>query len=128
MEPFQQRDPLPAEDRIPQLVDGMSPHVALGSRRLGRTATCAAEHRDQRGKLFLGRVALDDLDVRLVPVVGLLGLLPVVRLFGHSGMFPCFFGGSWAILRSSSRRAVATYPRVCDGGITASTYPRSAAM
>ena len=39
----------------------------------------------------------------------------------HSGMFPCFLGGIWVILRSSSRRAVPMYPRVCDGGITAST-------
>ena len=31
-----------------------------------------------------------------------------VRVVAHSGMFPCFFGGIWVILRSSSRSAVAT--------------------
>jgi hypothetical protein len=47
---------------------------------------------------------------------------------GHSGMFPCFFGGNVCRLPRSMRNARMTYDRVCDGGITESTYPRSAAM
>ena len=39
----------------------------------------------------------------------------------YSGMFPCFLGGSWTYLRSSRRRALAIWPRVWLGGITAST-------
>jgi hypothetical protein len=43
-------------------------------------------------------------------------------------MFPCFFGGSVSRLLASTRSALTTWTRVCDGGMTASTKPRSAAM
>jgi hypothetical protein len=46
----------------------------------------------------------------------------------HSGMFPCFLGGSVSRLFASTRSALITWIRVCDGGMTASTKPRSAAM
>jgi hypothetical protein len=39
----------------------------------------------------------------------------------HSGMFPCFFGGSVCRLLASTRSALVTCTRVCDGGMTAST-------
>src|SRR5206468_457501 len=39
----------------------------------------------------------------------------------HSGMLPCFFGGRVTILRSSRRSAETIWPRVCEGGMTAST-------
>jgi hypothetical protein len=40
---------------------------------------------------------------------------------GHSGMFPCFLGGSVSRLLASTRSALVTCTRVCDGRITAST-------
>jgi hypothetical protein len=46
----------------------------------------------------------------------------------HSGMFPCFLGGNCARLVRSVRSARVTNARVCEGSITESTYPRSAAM
>src|SRR6266498_2502679 len=46
----------------------------------------------------------------------------------QSGMLPCFLGGSVSRLVRSVRRPRTTWARVADGGITASTYPRSAAM
>jgi hypothetical protein len=39
----------------------------------------------------------------------------------HSGMFPCFLGGSVSRLLASTRSALVTCTRVCDGGMTAST-------
>ena len=39
----------------------------------------------------------------------------------HSGMFPCFLGGSVSRLLPSTRSALVTCTRVCDGGMTAST-------
>ena len=47
---------------------------------------------------------------------------------GHSGMLPCFLGGRVARLVRSARSARTTCTRVSDGRITASTYPRSAAL
>src|SRR5690606_30978200 len=58
------------------------------------------------GDLLLGRVALDDPD--------LLGA-------GHSGMFPCFFGGRLSRLVRSSRSERVISARVRCGLITAST-------
>ena len=46
----------------------------------------------------------------------------------YSGMLPCFFGGKVARLLRSARSACETATRVRDGGITPSTYPRSAAV
>ena len=39
----------------------------------------------------------------------------------HNGMFPCFLGGRVCRLLASTRRALVTCTRVCDGGMTAST-------
>ncbi len=50
------------------------------------------------------------------------------RTRAHSGMFPCFFGGSVSRFVFSSRSARTISTRVSCGMITASTYPRSAAM
>ena len=47
--------------------------------------------------------------------------------WGYKGILPCFFLGLVSRLVSSERRAVISFARVCDGSITASTYPRSAA-
>ena len=49
------------------------------------------------------------------------GPLGVTSALAHSGMFPCFFGGSDSRLFRSSRSALMTYARVCDGAMTAST-------
>ncbi len=49
------------------------------------------------------------------------------RRRGHSGMFPCFLGGSVARLVRSARSALVTFIRVFDGVMTVSMYPRSAA-
>ena len=46
----------------------------------------------------------------------------------HSGMFPCFFGGRLSRLPRRMRSALAISARVCEGSMTASTKPRSAAM
>ncbi len=46
----------------------------------------------------------------------------------HSGMFPCFLGGRFSRLVRSSRSALMTSRRVSAGRMTASMYPRSAAM
>ena len=43
------------------------------------------------------------------------------RLTGHSGMFPCFFGGRVARLFRSARSALVTFIRVFDGVMTVST-------
>ncbi len=62
------------------------------------------------------------------------GALPVaLRVVGHSvvghrGMFPCLRVGAASRFVASARSARPTYPRVWDGGMTPSTYPRSAAM
>src|SRR5271156_610549 len=142
--PLHQGELLPAEDRITQFVDGQSPPADLRLTHFTAAATSAAQHRDQRGHLFFGRVALEHPDVRpvwrwgvrrsahlthgswivrLVPVTHyvrsahlthrswIVRLVPVTHYvrsahLTHSGMFPCFFGGIWAILRSSSRSAV----------------------
>ena len=86
----------------------------------GRTATFPAlrERGDddgQRGELLGRRLACDDPQQR-------------TELLTHSGMFPCFLGGSVSRLFARTRRAFVTCTRVCEGGMTASTYPRSAAM
>ena len=79
-----------------------------------------AERDDEGGKLLRCRfTAMHDHERR--------------RLFGlfvrcHSGMFPCFLGGSVSRLVRSRRRARTSSRRVVEGGMTASTYPRSAAM
>ena len=49
------------------------------------------------------------------------GLRAAGRLAAHSGMFPCFFGGSVSRLERRARSALMTYGRVCDGSITEST-------
>src|SRR5207247_366280 len=49
------------------------------------------------------------------------------RALAHSGMFPCFLGGSVSRLVRRIRSACTTYRRGYDGGVTESTYPRSGA-
>src|SRR5207248_5036764 len=46
--------------------------------------------------------------------------LGVRRAVAHSGMFPCFFGGSDSRLLRSARSALMTCTRVSLGGMTAS--------
>ncbi len=43
------------------------------------------------------------------------------RLLTHNGMFPCFLPGRVWRLLASTRSALVTCTRVCDGGMTAST-------
>ena len=95
--------------------------MAVGVRRPGAhrdgpaSGSLLRERRDDNGEggeLLGGGVALDD---------------PEQRLVAHNGMFPCFLGGSVWRLLASTRSALVTWMRVWDGGITASTYPRSAA-
>ncbi len=97
------------------------------------------DDRGHRGDLLVGRLPSDQHEGRLVtelvaelvlelvlelvtelvtgPVTGLVtGLVA-----GHSGMFPCFLGGSVARLVRSSRSARTISERVSCGVITAST-------
>src|SRR5580693_514892 len=104
--PFQQGDFLPAEHRVAQFVDGQPPPAVVRRSRLASAAGGAAQHRDQCGQLLFGRLALEHLDVRLMRFVLWRSALRLFSLVAHSGMFPCFLGGIWAILRSSSRSAV----------------------
>ena len=67
------------------------------------------EHCDQRGQLGIGRPAADHPEHRSARLA-----------LAHSGMFPCFFGGSVSRLVRSIRSAWTTYRRVYDGGITES--------
>jgi hypothetical protein len=55
------------------------------------------------------------------------GVTGGVRVWRHSGMFPCFFGGSVARLVLSARSAFTTATRVAAGSMTPSSSPRSAA-
>lgn len=50
-----------------------------------------------------------------------------VDVLAHSGMFPCFLGGSAARLVRSARNAFVTTTRVAAGSMTPSSSPRSAA-
>src|SRR5271168_3067655 len=113
VEPFQQGDLLPAEGRVAKFVDGQAPAGLLLLRGLTSAAGGAAENRDQRGQLLVGRVALEHLDVRPVRVRRfgrrslrlffaargrIVRATPVAYCVRsarstHSGMFPCFFGG-----------------------------------
>ncbi len=85
---------------------GVCPFLTYGCPAGGR-GRGRGENGDERGHegghLFGGRVALDDAQ------------------FGHSGMFPCFLGGSVARLSRSARSALTIWTLVSDGLITAST-------
>src|ERR1700761_5938127 len=59
-----QSDVLPAEDRVPQLVDRMAPPVELLRPLLARAARTAREHGHQRGQFLVGGVALEDAEHR----------------------------------------------------------------
>ena len=80
----------------------------------GRSGRRCGDNRRQRRQFGVARVSADH------PQQG-------TALLAHSGMFPCFLGGSDSRLLRSSDSARATCPRVCAGTITESTYPRSAA-
>ncbi len=69
--------------------------------------------RDEGGELVLADLAAHHVELR-----GGRGHLLVL---GHSGMFPCFLGGSAARLVRSARSARVTCARVSLGSITAST-------
>ncbi|BAA30389.1 113aa long hypothetical protein [Pyrococcus horikoshii OT3] len=45
----------------------------------------------------------------------------------HSGMFPCFFGGSLTLLFSKASRAMTIFALVSAGSMTSSMYPLAAA-
>ena len=98
------------EERSSQAAAGGGP---LGARTLlggtgGRTGRGhRLQHGRQRGDLLVARVALDDEERR-------------TSFLAHSGMFPCFFGGSVPRLERSSRSARITSVRVSCGWITAS--------
>ena len=80
------------------------------------------EHRYDGRELLGGGLATDDPQHDA-------GLgVPGARVAAHSGMFPCFFAGSDSRLLRRVRRDRMTAARVRDGWMTASTYPRSAAM
>ncbi len=87
-------------------------------------AAQAGEDRDECSHLLRGRVAedLDPLSTRHRRGVGLLELVG-----GHSGMFPCFFGGSVSRFVFSARSALLMFIRELLGVMTVSMYPRSAA-
>src|SRR4051794_8083306 len=90
------------------------PPAATGLvRRTVHCGRCRPDHGGERGDLLVGRLAAYDTQV---------GMLV------HSGMLPCFFGGRLCRLLRSMRSDRITYDLVCDGGMTESTYPRSAAM
>src|SRR5690606_10585792 len=76
------------------------------------------EHGDERGELLLGGMPAQHLDLQ--------GLLCLFR-GGHSGMFPCFLGGSSARLPRRARNAFAIDTRVLAGSMMPSISPRSAA-
>src|ERR1700761_4306666 len=90
VEPFQQGDLLPAEGRVAKFVDGQAPAGLLRLRGLTSAAGGAAENRDQRGQLLVGRVALEHLDVRPVRV----------RRFGRSSLH-LFFAARGRINRAT---------------------------
>jgi len=81
------------------------------------------DHGHEGGQLLSGRLTLDHPQHRhgrfLSALVGsLIGGRPVAA---HSGMFPCFFGGSDSRFVRSSRSDRTTSARVSCGWITAST-------
>ena len=95
----------------------------VASRRLlpSRSAAQPSRHQAKRGHeggdLLGRRVTAHDAQRTLVR-----------RRRRHSGMFPCLRRQRFPRLVRSARSARTIWPRVCDGSITASTYPRSAAM
>src|SRR5512135_1001032 len=93
---------------------GLGPGGA-GGRRAG------GEQGDERGQLLLGRLPPDD--PQRGPPSGLRRRVRRSAAHGvaHSGMFPCFFGGSDSRLVRSNRSALTTSRRVTDGEMTAST-------
>jgi len=105
---------------------------------VGLAATQAGEDRDERGDL-LGRGVAKDLDAlpgrhgalgRGDILVGAHRAEPISALSlrsGHSGMFPCFLGGSVSRLDFRARSALLMFIRELLGVITVSMYPRSAA-
>ena len=82
---------------------------------------------DERGDLLGSRMPRDDAQggvVRsgVVSRVGAAGRGARRPILGraHSGMFPCFFGGSVSRLFRSARSARVTFMRVFDGLMTVS--------
>src|SRR5699024_781832 len=99
----------------------VSPQGTSCRRGLGG-ATGGCQDRDDRGELLRSRIPGQDSQGR-APGTRLRGLLGA-----HSGMFPCLRGGRVSRLVARVRSALITSTRVSDGAITASTYPRSAAI
>ena len=95
---------------------------------LRRRAGNGNDSREQRRELLVINGAAHDLERRRGRNHSV-GHARAARSPGvtHSGMFPCFFGGSEARLVRSARSARTTWARVSEGAMTASTYPRSAA-
>lgn len=84
--------------------------------RLLRPGDGGGDHRHDDGHFLSRRVSMQNLDFGAGPHA-----LRLLRLAAHSGMFPCFFGGSVSRLERSARSAFMTYVRVCEGSITEST-------
>src|SRR5690349_20622537 len=106
------------------LRDAVQPPGRIPLRRTGRCRARGTAERgedgDQRRELLRCRVALDDPQQRALGTVG--------RRLGHqSGMFPCFLLGRISRFEASRRNAFTISIRVSWGGMTPSTYPRSAA-
>ena len=89
-----------------------------------------SKDRDQRGKLIWCRVTADQTNRYGCRFLHLsrVGAGRIVRSsvshsggIGHSGMFPCFFGGSVSRLLRRAARPRITQARVWDGEITEST-------
>src|SRR4051812_24169084 len=119
------RTPAPAGGRPSRAPPCCPPSAGTGAHRpaVARTGVGPRAHRHrtptppplrqrgdddrERGELLGGGLAADDAEQG-------------TRL-GHSGMFPCFLGGSVSRLLASTRSALVTCTRVWDGGMTAST-------
>ena len=72
--------------------------------------------------------AVADISPRIVISFSQLEPAHSSALVPYSGIFPCFFGGFLSRLPSSISSAAISRRRVSWGAITASTYPRSAAI
>src|SRR4051812_31140633 len=104
------------------------PEVGPRAHRHGTTTLpplrqCGDDDRE-RGELLGGGLTADHVKEKatVLPTLRRLRAGPGTGPEGiHSGMFPCFLGGSVSRLLASTRSALVTCTRVWDGGMTAST-------
>ena|GEM_PF-7043525 len=92
--------------------DGVAPFAARLRRRGSGTGGLAGGNDRDQCSQFLGRGVTLDHPQQRGSRRSLVG--------GHSGMFPCFFGGSDSRLVANNRNALTTSARVVDGLITPS--------